>query len=130
MKVLIIDDAMIMRNIHKSVLKMHNFTDDDLFDAEDGSKALALAKENNIGLFLVDWNMPCLNGLDFVKSIRKLKKYKNTPIIMITAEAAKYNVMEAIEAGVTNYIIKPIKGDELWKKISKYIGVENKQKTT
>ena len=65
--------------------------------------------------------MPGLNGLDFTKAIRTIDKYKDTPIIMVTSEAAKYNVVEAIEAGVTNYIIKPIKGDILWSKIEKYI---------
>lgn len=120
MKVLIVDDSIVMRNIHKNLLIEHSFSADDLLEARDGDFALITAKRENIDLFLVDWNMPGLNGLDFVKKIRAMQKYVNTPFIMITSEAAKYNVMEAIEAGVTNYIVKPVKDNVLWEKISKY----------
>ena len=120
MKVLIIDDSEIMRRIHSNTLKEHHVEEVELFEASDGSEALKIAIENDIGLFLVDWNMPKIDGISFVKEIRKTQKYHDTPIIMITSEAAKYMVIEAIEAGVTNYITKPIKGDLLWEKISKY----------
>jgi two-component system chemotaxis response regulator CheY len=92
-----------------------------LLEAKDGEEALKIAVEDDITLFLVDWNMPKLNGLNFVKEIRKYQKYDKTPIIMITSEAAKYNVIEAIQAGVTNYVVKPIKGNVLWEKIRKYL---------
>jgi len=121
MKFLVIDDSMVIRNIHKNVLKEHKFSDEDLFEADNGSTALEIAEKEDIGLFLVDWNMPGINGLEFIKKIRGMAKYALTPIIMVTSEAAKYNVMEAIDAGATNYIIKPIHGDVLWKKIEKYI---------
>jgi two-component system, chemotaxis family, chemotaxis protein CheY len=121
MKILILDDARVIRNFHKNTLLSHNFEEKNFYEAEDGASALSLAKNEDINLFLVDWNIPKLNGLEFVKKIRTIDKYKKTPIIMITAEAAKYNVVEAIEAGVTNYIIKPIKEETLWEKISKYI---------
>jgi two-component system chemotaxis response regulator CheY len=120
-KILIIDDSTVMRNIHKNLLKEHNVPDESLLEAKDGDFALITAKKEDIDIFLVDWNMPGLNGLDFTKAVRTMDKYKDTPIIMITSEAAKYNVVEAIEAGVTNYIVKPIKGDLLWSKISKYV---------
>ena len=121
MKILIVDDSTVMRNIHKNTLKEHNVPDESMLEAKDGDFALITAKKENIDIFLIDWNMPGLNGLDFTKAIRTIDKYKDTPIIMVTSEAAKYNVVEAIEAGVTNYIIKPIKGDILWSKIEKYI---------
>ena len=121
MKILIVDDSTVMRNIHKNTLKEHNVPDESMLEAKDGDFALITAKKENIDIFLIDWNMPGLNGLDFTKEIRTIDKYKDTPIIMVTSEAAKYNVVEAIEAGVTNYIIKPIKGDILWSKIEKYI---------
>jgi two-component system chemotaxis response regulator CheY len=121
MRILIVDDSTVMRNIHRNTLKEHNVPDDDMLEAKDGDFALITAKKENIDIFLVDWNMPGLNGLDFTKAIRAIDKYKDTPIIMVTSEAAKYNVVEAVEAGVTNYIIKPIKGDILWSKIEKYI---------
>jgi two-component system chemotaxis response regulator CheY len=65
--------------------------------------------------------MPKLDGFQLVKALRAIPRYATTPIIMITSEAAKYNVMEAINAGVTNYVVKPIKGDVLWQKLSKYV---------
>jgi two-component system chemotaxis response regulator CheY len=65
--------------------------------------------------------MPNLDGLSFVKKIRDMGNYAQTPIIMITSEAAKYNVVEAINAGVTNYVVKPIRGTILWDKIAPYL---------
>lgn len=121
MNFLVIDDARVMRNIHKNTLMDHNVEGASIFEAEDGQSALKIATENEIGLFLVDWNMPRLNGLEFIKKIRAMSKYKESPIIMVTSEAAKYNVMEAIEAGVTNYVVKPIKEKVLWEKIAKYV---------
>lgn len=121
MKILVIDDSDVMRRIHKNTLKEHNISDDDILEAADGEKALLLAKSNKIDLFLVDWNMPKINGFKFVQTIRTLETYKKTPIVMITSEAAKYNVVDAIKAGVTNYIVKPITGEALWEKISEFI---------
>lgn len=121
MKALIVDDALVMRNIHKNILKEKGFREEDLFAASDGAEAFVIATKHHIGIFLIDWNMPRMNGFDFVKKIRAMEGYKDTPIIMITAEAAKYNVMEAIEAGVTNYVVKPVKANVLWEKIEKYI---------
>lgn len=121
MKFLIIDDSMVIRNIHKNLLKEKNFSEDGILEADNGASALELAQKEDIDMFLVDWNMPGINGLDFVKKIRAIPKYAETPIIMVTSEAAKYNVMEAIDAGVTNYIVKPIHGDLLWNKIEKYV---------
>jgi two-component system chemotaxis response regulator CheY len=121
MKILIIDDAMVMRNIHKNVLKDHGLSDGDFLEAGDGGTALEIAEKENIDLFLVDWNIPRLNGLEFIKKVRSIERYAKTPIIMITSEAAKYNVLEAIEAGTTSYVVKPIKADVLWQKISKYV---------
>jgi two-component system chemotaxis response regulator CheY len=120
-KILVVEDSNVMRRIHKNTLKEHNIDDDSIVEAPDGEEALRLADENDIGLFLIDWNMPKLNGLELVKNLRHISKYRETPIIMITSEAAKYNVVEAINAGVTNYVVKPVKGNTLWDKIKKYI---------
>ncbi len=122
MRILIIDDAMVMRNIHKNVLREHGLTDDDFREAGDGEAALKIASSEAIDLFLVDWNIPKMSGLEFVKKIRGMQQYAKTPVIMITSEAAKYNVMEAIEAGTTDYLVKPIKAALLWEKLSKYVG--------
>jgi two-component system chemotaxis response regulator CheY len=121
MKILVIDDSGVMRRIHKNTLAEHDLSEDDIIEAEDGRQALNIANETDIGLFLIDWNMPKVDGLQLVRALRSMEKYKETPLIMITAEAAKYNVVEAIQEGVTNYIVKPISGDALWEKISKYI---------
>ena len=121
MKVLIVDDSAVMRRIHKNVLMEHGLDEADLVEAEDGQQALKAAVVQQVDLFLVDWNMPKLDGFQFVRKIRALPQYAKTPIIMITSEAAKYNVVESIQAGVTNYVVKPIKGDVLWQKLSPYV---------
>jgi two-component system chemotaxis response regulator CheY len=122
-KILIIDDSQVMRRIHRNILIEHGVLEDDLLEAEDGAEALAIADTMEVGLFLVDWNMPRIDGFELVQTIRAMARYEKTPIVMITSEAAKYNVVDAINAGVTNYVVKPIKGDLLWKKLSKYVEV-------
>lgn len=110
-----------MRNIHKNILMENKIEQSSFLEAGNGDDALKLAIDHPVDLFLVDWNMPGLNGLEFVKAIRAMEKYKKIPIVMITSEAAKYNVMEAVEAGVTNYVVKPIKDFLLWKKLQPYL---------
>ena len=121
MNFLVIDDSGVMRRIHKNILLEHKIDESQIFEAENGEVAVKIAEKEDIGLFLLDWNMPKLDGLKFVQIVRSIKKYEDTPIIMITSEAAKYNVVDAISAGVTNYVVKPIKGDILWEKISRYV---------
>ncbi len=123
MKVLVIDDSVVMRRIHVNLLKEIGFSEDQILEAENGEVAFKVCIDNDVKLFLLDWNMPRLNGLDFTKKIRAIEHYKSVPIIMVTSEAAKYNVVEAIKAGVTNYVIKPIKSDVLKEKITKYIKI-------
>jgi two-component system chemotaxis response regulator CheY len=121
MSILIVDDSSVMRRIHRNTLIEHGVPEEEVVEAADGAEALARAQKEVVTLFLVDWNMPKLDGFQLVKSIRAIPRYAATPIIMITSEAAKYNVVEAISAGVTNYVVKPIKGDILWQKIGKYV---------
>lgn len=121
MKILIIDDSQIMRNINKNVLIENKIPEDSFLEAADGKEALQIAEQQKIDLFLVDWNMPHLSGVDFVKTIRNMDIYKDSPVIMVTSEAAKYMVMEAVKAGVSDYIIKPIQGRLFWDKISPYL---------
>jgi len=124
MKILIIDDSGVMRRIHKNTLIENKIPEEALIEAADGQEALQLASQNDITLFLVDWNMPKLDGLEFVERLRNTERYKTTPIIMVTSEAAKYNVIQAITAGVTDYVVKPIQGSILWDKVSNYIKSE------
>ena len=121
MKFLIIDDSAVMRRIHRNTLMEHGVSESDLFEAADGEEALKISFDNDIDIFLFDWNMPKLDGFERVTKKRATDRYEKTPVIMITSEAAKYNVVEAINAGVTNYVVKPIKGDILWQKLSKYM---------
>ena len=121
MKILIVDDSEVMRRIHKNTLVEQKIPEEVLREASDGVEAMKIAIAEEIDLFLVDWNMPNLDGLSFVKKLRDMGNYERTPIIMITSEAAKYNVIEAIQAGVTNYVVKPIRGTVLWDKIKPYL---------
>lgn len=121
MIVLIIDDSGVMRRIHRNTLVENGVAEQFILEAADGKEALKLAEENSVTLFLVDWNMPKMDGIEFVTKLRSSGKYKTTPIIMVTSEAAKYNVIQAISSGVTDYVVKPIKGTVLWDKISKYL---------
>ena len=121
MKILIVDDSEVMRRIHKNTLVEQKIPEEALREASDGVAAMRIAIAEEIDLFLVDWNMPNLDGLSFVKKLREMGNYENTPVIMITSEAAKYNVIEAIQAGVTNYVVKPIRGTVLWDKIRPYL---------
>ncbi len=122
MAILVVDDSRLYRNIIKNVLAERNMADEGILDAGDGSEALSILLEReDISLLLVDWNMPKMNGLDLVKKIREMDRYKTMPIVMITSEAARYNVMEALKAGVSDYVVKPITGRILGNKIDAFL---------
>ncbi|RJQ48905.1 MAG: response regulator [Desulfobacteraceae bacterium] len=105
-KVLVVDDFATMRRIVKGVLKQIGFA--KIVEATDGCEALdVLKKENSFGLIISDWNMPNMTGLDLLKAVRGDNTLKSIPFIMVTAEGMKENVVEAVKAGVTNYIVKP-----------------------
>ncbi|MFI4883296.1 MAG: response regulator, partial [Phycisphaerales bacterium JB064] len=109
MKILLVDDSKTMRNIQKSVLGQLGYT--EIEEACDGQDALSKVKAFDPDLMLVDWNMPNMDGLSFVKAYRQTDK--TTPIIMVTTEAEKSRVIEAIKAGVNNYVVKPFTPDLL-----------------
>ncbi len=113
MRILLVDDSKTMRNIQKAVLTQLGYT--DLIEAVDGQDALSKASGAKPGLMLVDWNMPNMDGLSFVKAWRQ--NDKATPIIMVTTEAEKARVIEAIKAGVNNYVVKPFTPDLLSQRI-------------
>ncbi len=123
MRILIVDDSRIMRNIIKNSLLMNKKIQFDLSEADNGVDAFNILETNNIEILLVDWNMPQLNGLDLVKRLRSINKYQGLPIIMITSEASKYNVIEALKAGVNDYLIKPIGDKALISKIELLVKV-------
>lgn len=107
-KILVVDDSRIMRNILKNSFdEKEVWGSTEFLDAPDGEAAYEILREQAIDILLLDWNMPKLDGLSLLKTIRQMEPYKKLPVIMITSEAAKYNVIEALKAGVSDYIIKP-----------------------
>lgn len=118
MKILTVDDSSTMRRIIKNTLNRIGHT--DVVEAEHGVDALA--KMAGVELVLTDWNMPEMDGLTFVKALRSNAQYNDVPIIMVTTEAAKKEIIEAIKAGVSDYIVKPFTPDTLKEKIQKVLG--------
>ena len=116
--VMVVDDSRIMRNIVKNTFSELKIPCRFL-EAENGKEAMDLLFANETHLILLDWNMPELSGLDFLKQVRAITKYKDLPIIMVTSESAKYNVIEALKFGATDYIIKPVNEKIFMEKLSK-----------
>jgi two-component system chemotaxis response regulator CheY len=114
MKIMLVDDSKTMRNIQRSVLAQLGYT--QIEEACDGQDALSKVQAFQPELLLVDWNMPNMDGLSFVKAFRQ--QNKATPVIMVTTESEKARVIEAIKAGVNNYVIKPFTPDLLSQRIT------------
>jgi len=116
--IMVVDDSRIMRNTVKGVFTSVE-TPCNFIEAKDGEEALALLDAQSVDLILLDWNMPRLSGIDFLKQIRAMELYRDLPIIMVTSEASKINVIEALKNGATDYITKPIKLDLFKSKLAK-----------
>ncbi len=117
MKILVVDDMSTMRRIVKNILKQLGFN--NLEEAENGQEALTKLKADNYGFVVSDWNMPVMMGIDMLRAIRADEKLKKIPVLMVTAEAQKENLMEAVQAGVSNYVVKPFTAETMQEKISK-----------
>jgi len=111
MKVLVVDDFATMRKIVKNVLKQINI--DNVAEAENGKQALNLLKNEKIDLIISDWIMPEMTGIEFLKVCKDDEQIKKIPFIMVTAEAQKDSVVEAIKSGVDSYIVKPFTPEKL-----------------
>jgi two-component system chemotaxis response regulator CheY len=118
--ILVVDDSRIMRNIVKNTFARMSIPC-EFIEAENGKEALSVLQSHRVHLVLLDWNMPQLSGIDFLKKIRALPAYKEMPIIMITSESAKYNVIEALKNGATDYIIKPVSERTFLEKLSRIV---------
>ncbi len=114
MRVMVIDDSKTMRNIEKSILNQLGYT--EIEEACNGQDALTKVAAFNPDLLLLDWNMPNMDGLTFVKTYRE--QGNKTPIIMVTTENEKTRIVEAIKAGVQNYVVKPFTPDVLGERIA------------
>ena len=117
MKILVVDDFSTMRRIVKNILKQIGFA--NIEEAEDGNSALARLRLGGYDLVISDWNMPNMSGLELLKAIRSDSALSSVPVLMVTAEAKKENVVEAIKSGVNNYVVKPFTADVLKDKIEK-----------
>ncbi|TEW51644.1 chemotaxis protein CheY [Psychromonas sp. RZ5] len=117
MKVLIVDDFSTMRRIIKNLLRDLGFT--NTFEADDGNTALPMLKSGDFEFVVTDWNMPIMQGIDLLKEIRKDPQLKHLPVLMVTAEAKREQIIEAAQAGVNGYIVKPFTAGTLKEKLDK-----------
>jgi two-component system chemotaxis response regulator CheY len=116
-KILIVDDFATMRKVIRNLLKQIGY--ENVVEAEDGVMALKELKSQKVDFIISDWNMPNMTGLELLKAVRGDGDLGKTPFLMVTAEALQDNVVQAVKAGVDNYIVKPFTADILNEKISK-----------
>jgi two-component system chemotaxis response regulator CheY len=117
MKFLVVDDFSTMRRIVRNLLKELGYTNVD--EAEDGAMALSKLKNEQFDFVISDWNMPVMNGLDMLKSIRADANLAKLPVLMVTAEAKKENIIAAAQAGANGYVVKPFTAATLDEKLAK-----------
>lgn len=117
MKFLVVDDFSTMRRIVRNLLKELGYTNVD--EAEDGVAGLQKLKGGNFEFVVTDWNMPNMTGIDMLRAIRADATLKHLPVLMITAEARKENIIEAAKAGANGYIVKPFTAATLEEKLQK-----------
>ena len=118
MKILVVDDFPTMRRIVKTLMRQNGYT--NFVEAEDGQLGFKMLESTpDIEFVISDWNMPNMTGLEFLKAVRADARFKHLPFLMVTAEAEKENIIEAVKSGVSNYIVKPFTGATLAEKIAK-----------
>ncbi len=117
MRVLVVDDFSTMRKIIKNILRQLGFT--NIVEADDGSTAWETLNKDNIEFIVSDWNMPIMTGIELLRKVRGSEEYADLPFLMVTAEAQQENIIEAVQAKVSNYIVKPFTPETLGQKIDK-----------
>jgi two-component system chemotaxis response regulator CheY len=120
MDVLVVDDFATMRRILKNILRQIGFT--NISEADDGKDALTMLKKKKFDLILCDWNMPEMPGIELLRKVRADDGLKDIPFVMITAEAKKENILAAVQAGVSNYVVKPFTAETINEKLEKVFG--------
>ncbi|ABC77075.1 chemotaxis response regulator CheY [Syntrophus aciditrophicus] len=119
-RILIVDDFATMRKVIRNLLKQVGY--ENIVEAEDGAIALRTLKAQKVDFVISDWNMPNMSGLELLKAVRADEELNATPFLMVTAEALQENVIAAVKAGVSNYIVKPFTAEVLNSKIEKILG--------
>ena len=117
MKILVVDDFSTMRRIIKNLLRDLGFNNTS--EADDGSTALPILQNGNFDFLITDWNMPGMQGIDLLKAVRSDSKLEKLPVLMVTAESKRDQIVEAAQAGVNGYIVKPFTAVTLKEKIEK-----------
>ncbi|MFH1913088.1 chemotaxis response regulator CheY [Pseudodesulfovibrio pelocollis] len=117
MRILVVDDFSTMRKIIKNILRQLGFT--NIVEADDGSTAWEVLNKDNIDFIVSDWNMPIMSGIELLRKVRGSEEYSDLPFLMVTAEAQQENIIEAVQAKVSNYIVKPFTPETLGQKIDK-----------
>ena len=116
-KILVVDDFQSMRSLIKNILRKLGFN--RTFEANDGTSAWTILNEEEVDLVISDWNMPQMKGIDLLRKVRAAEEFEDLPFLMVTAEGLKENVLEALKAGVSGYIVKPFSSEALSDKIEK-----------
>ncbi|WP_161781313.1 chemotaxis response regulator CheY [Pseudomonas sp. Ant30-3] len=117
MKILIVDDFSTMRRIIKNLLRDLGFT--NTYEADDGTTALPMLQNGSFDFLITDWNMPGMSGIDLLSYVRADDRIKHLPVLMVTAEAKREQIIKAAQAGVNGYVIKPFTAQVLKGKIEK-----------
>lgn len=115
MKVLVVDDFSTMRRIIKNLLRELGFQ--NVVEADDGATALPILQAGGIDFLITDWNMPNMPGIELLRSVRGDSNLKSIPVMMVTAEASREQIVQAAEAGINGYIVKPFTAQTLQEKI-------------
>lgn len=118
-KIMAVDDSPTMRRIIVNTLKRAGY--DQVIEATDGKDALAKMKVDKVDFVITDWNMPEMDGVAFVAALRRIDEFKNLPVLMITTRSVKEDIVEAMKAGVSNYIVKPFTPETLKAKIDQIL---------
>jgi two-component system chemotaxis response regulator CheY len=120
LKFLVVDDFSTMRRIVKNLL--HDLGYPNVTEADDGKTALPMLQGGGFDFLISDWNMPGMSGLDLIKAVRSDAKLAKMPVLMLTAEAKREQIIEAAQAGVNGYVIKPFTAETLKEKLDKILG--------
>jgi two-component system chemotaxis response regulator CheY len=120
MKILVVDDFSTMRRIIKNILRQLGYT--NTVEADDGTTAWELLNKEPVDFIIADWNMPKMTGLELLQRVRGSEEFEDMPFLMVTAEAQQENIIAAVQAKVSNYVVKPFTADALEQKIEKIFG--------